>query len=132
MNVLTTSTTSQNLVFIPRSNVIKAFQDRVVLDGGTYQVNSCFTPFELILTSEDTNISITYDVSASYSNQELTISNAFALVEGVYYSYSVSDGLNLMYRGKIFCTDQTGFDKYVINSGDFTEASAQDNEFITA
>lgn len=131
MNILTTSVSSQNLIFIPRTNLIKAFQDRVVADSGTYIVNECFTPFELIITNEDTKAATTYNVTASYSNQELTISQAFTLTSGVYYSYEVSDGLNLMYRGKIFCTDQTEFNKYAINSGDFVKAALRDSQFIT-
>ena len=130
MNILTTSTSSQNLIFIPRSNVIKTFQDRVVADGGTYISTSCFVPLELILTNEDTKVATTYNVTATYSNQELTIAQAFTLTEGVYYSYEIT-GQTLMYRGKIFCTDQTDFDKYVISSGDFVEAASRDNEFIT-
>lgn len=111
MNILTTSTSAQSLIFIPRKN--------------------CLTPLEIVLTSEDTNTSVTYSVTATCNNHELTITQSFNLKEGVYYSYKVSDGVNLMYRGKIFCTDQTGFDKYIINSGDFVEATAQNNEFIT-
>jgi hypothetical protein len=132
MNILTTSTSVQSLVFIPRNNVIKEFQDRVLLDGGTYITNNCFTPLEMILTSEDTNTSITYNVTAAYNNQELTVTQSFNLKEGVYYSYKVSDGVNLMYRGKIFCTDQTEFDKYVVNNTNFVEVASRDNEFTTA
>lgn len=131
MNILTTSTSSQNLIFIPRFDSTTGFQPRVVADGGTYTLNGCYTPLFLNITNEDTKVSTTYDVSATSSNQELTIAQAFTLTEGVYYSYEVLNGLNLMYRGKIFCTDQTDFDKYVISSGDFVEAASRDNEFIT-
>jgi len=131
MNILTTSLTAQNLIFIPRANVIKAFQDRVVLDKGTYTINSCYTPFILKVTSEDTNITLSYDVSATYVNEELTISQAFALKEGTYYNYEVLNGTILIYRGSIFCTDQTDFDKYVINNNDYVATAALDNEFVT-
>lgn len=171
MNILTTSKDFQNLVFIPRNNVVKAFQDRVVLDGGTYSANSCFKPIELVITADGlegvnklnfenrvyfdsgtyianscfssflgddkeeevgivSNGGLVYTTTLTASNQTATINEVFNLVEGRYYHYEVT-GQTLMYRGKIFCTDQTSFDKYVINSGDFVEAASVDSQFIT-
>ena len=111
MNILTTVTTAQNLIYIPRSTVLSTLNLKV--------------------TSEDTNITVTYTVTATYVNEQATISQAFALIEGTYYKYEVLNGTALMYRGSIFCTDQTDYEKYVINKNDFVATAAIDNEFVT-
>ena len=111
MNILTTDLTSQNLIFIPRSTVLSSLNLKV--------------------TSEDTNITVSYTVTAAYTNEQATIAQAFTLIEGTYYNYEVLNGTVLMYRGSIFCTDQVDYEKYVINNNDFVETAARDNEFVT-
>jgi len=60
----------------------------------------------------------------------MTLSGIFTLVEGRFYKFDVLDGSSLIYRGKIFCTDQTDYDKYSVNDGVYTEEQSYDNEFI--
>ena len=109
MKILTTSLSAQDLVVIPRT--------------------VSYTDLTLTLTNENTKVETPYSVTATYLNGYMTISNVFTLTEGVFYTFKIVDDGELIFRGKIFCTDQTVFDKYTINDGEYTEPSATDNEF---
>jgi len=110
MKILTTSTSPQDLIVIPRTS-------------------SPYTDLVLTLTNENTKVSTAYNVTADYLYGYMTISNAFTLTEGTFYTFKIEDNGDLIFRGKIFCTDQTEFDKFTVNDGEFTEPSATDNEF---
>lgn len=69
-------------------------------------------------------------MSVSSSVGYMTLSGVFSLVEGRFYTFEVLDGSTLIYRGKIFCTSQTDYDKYTTNDGVYTEEQSYDNEFI--
>ncbi len=55
-------------------------------------------------------------------------SNTFTLVEDTFYTLEITQGSNLIFRDKIFCTNQT-VDTYSINNSAYTEQSVA-NEFI--
>jgi len=109
MNILTTSASSQNLVIIPRS-----FPASVVVK----------------LTNESTNTTQQQTITPTSSNGYMTIAAAWVLEEANFYLLEVFSGSNLIYRGRVFCTNQTNFEKYTVNSGVYAQETAGDNTFV--
>jgi hypothetical protein len=56
------------------------------------------------------------------------------LTEGEFYNLEVSNATNIIYKDKVFCTDQTinqtNNDYYSINKNKFTSEDSYDNEYI--
>ena len=48
----------------------------------------------------------------------------------VFYLLEVFSGVNLIYRGRVFCTDQTNFEKFTVNAGVYDQETAGDNTFV--
>ena len=116
MVVLTTSTSSQSFKIIPRST------------------HSSVT-FELTDKSKRTTSAVT--VSVSNANGYMTITGTFVnaqskplLIEGRFYSFVVKNGATIIYRGTIFCTDQTNFNTFDVNSGVYTTENTYHNDYI--
>lgn len=133
MKILTTSTGSQSIKFIPRTTVGSVI-------------------FSLI----DKNKRTTSNIPVTVSNADgyMTVSGSFSLTEGVLYSFEVAiddyyervladsgsiEGItcvdsnnigSLLYRDTIFCTDQTDYRKYTVNQGEYTTENTYDNDFI--
>ena len=66
----------------------------------------------------------------SISGGYMTLTGSFSLKEGNQYGFTVKDGSTIIYRGIIFCTDQTNLDRYTVNSGEYTHETSHDNEFV--
>ena len=106
MTILTTSLLSQEIRLVPR---------------GSFSV--------LEITDEQTNVTTVIDlISAIYGDYYTTISALFELVENHSYTLTLKEGASVMFKGKIYCTDQelvnfsVNNDKYISN--------ATTNEFI--
>ena len=136
MKILTTSTSSQTIEFIPR----------------LYSTSAT-----LILTDDTTNVSTTTDVTLTQSGDYLNLSHTFTLVEGRFYDLQLeadgdiwgvntnqwqletqawdSDELSsLIYKDRIFCTDQdvdqTQNKYYSVNKNEYTTNDTHDNDYI--
>ena len=109
MVILTTSTDAQSFKVIPRS------------------AESSVT-FELTDKSKRTTSAIS--VSVSNLNGYMTVTGSFSLVEGRFYSFAIKNGSVIIYRGSIFCTDQTNFNTFDVNSGVYTTEDTYDNDFV--
>lgn len=111
---LTTSSSAQTLKIIPRSYA---------------------SSVTMILRDDSTNTSTTYtSISTSTDKNYLVISQALnpVLVEGRFYDLTIKEGSNIIYKDKIFCTDQTISD-YSVNSGEYTIPTGDDkfdNDYI--
>lgn len=111
---LTTSSSAQTLKIIPRSYA---------------------SSITMILRDDSTNTSTTYtSISTSTDKNYLVISQALnpVLVEGRFYDLTIKEGSNIIYKDKIFCTDQTISD-YSVNSGEYTIPTGDDkfdNDYI--
>ena len=107
MIILTTDTTPQTFVFIPR--------------------NSSFDTVEI--TDEQTNVMVSID---TYTHTEGdyydTLEAEFILVENHFYTLVIKDGTTIVYRDKIFCTDQP-LVTFSVNNGQYVSNSTT-NEFI--
>ena len=114
MILLTTSEDAQQIKVIPRNYA---------------------TSVTLKLRDESKNTIDTYSsVAATNVKGYLTLSNAFSLVEGRFYELTILDGTDVIYRDRIFCTDQdvdqATNDYYSVNKNVYTAEDSYDNEFI--
>ena len=109
MIILTTSTSSQTFKIIPRS------------------APSSVT---LNLTDKSKRTTSAVSVSVSNSNGYMSISGSFSLIANRFYSFVVKDGNTIIYRGSIFCTDQTDYNVFDVHSGDYTTENSYDNDFV--
>ena len=87
-----------------------------------------FAADSMIITDETTRDSITYSITITQLDYYAVISEIIALVEGHTYTLTVLDGANVVYKDKIFCTNQSAT-TYTINNGEYVQ-NTTDNEFI--
>ncbi len=113
---LSTSALSQTLKIIPRSYA---------------------STINMILRDDSTNTSTTYSaISTTTDKNYLVIAQALSpvLVEGRFYDMTIKEGTDIIYKDKIFCTDQTvnqeNNDYYSVNSGEYTTEDSYDNDYI--
>lgn len=147
MILLTTSEEAQELKVIPRTYPVSLsgfylddYKRRVILDGGSFEYNPLGNIIEyriadIKLRDESKNTSVTYsDVFCDIIGGYLTLSQAFSLVEGRFYELTILDGVDVIYRDKVFCTDQdvdqATNDYYSVNKNVYTAENSYDNEFI--
>ena len=107
MIILTTSLSPQELKFIPRD----------------YAADS------IVLTDEQANTSIFIDgYTFTKDGYYLKADIYFNLVEDRFYTFKVLNDSKTVYKGRIFCTNQTVSD-YSINKNVYTENEST-NEYI--
>lgn len=82
----------------------------------------------MVITDEGTNTGVTIAITPSVDRYYLSVSEVLTLVEGRSYTLSVLNGLEEVYRDKIFCTNQVVSD-YSISDGTYVE-NATDNEYV--
>ena len=113
MIILQESGSSQNIDFIPRS----------FTSGRSYTVSIVDeTSNKVIHTATTTGIT-----SNLYFNR---YSATFATKQDIFYNLTIKDGTTVIFKDKIFCTNQTDLPNYSVNNGVYT-ANSDDNEFIT-
>ena len=117
MKILTTSSSAQTIKVIPREYVT----------SGT-----------LTIRDDTSNTSKNYSVTPSTVDDDLVFSVTFSpvLAEGLYYDMTLKNSSSkIIYRDKIFCTDQTinqtNNDYYTVNSGIYTTENSYDDDYIT-
>jgi hypothetical protein len=81
----------------------------------------------MILTDESTGISVTYSITPTIDRYYLVISKIVSLVEGRNYTLSVLNSATEVFKGKVFCTNQTDFS---INDGEYIQNSTNNNFII--
>ena len=109
MIILNTSTGGQTFKIIPRS--------------------AASSPtFELL--DKSTRVSSNIAIDVTNANGYMTITGFFSLKEGRFYTFKVKDGSTIIYRGAIFCTDQTNFNIFDVHSGEYTTENSYDNDFV--
>lgn len=109
MHILTTSTNTQSLRIIPRRDTSSPL----------------FT-----LTDKTKRTTETISVTKTTDGSFMVLSASFSLKEGSQYSFRVKEGSDELYRGLIFCTDQTDLDKFFINKDEYVSQTGYDNDFV--
>lgn len=109
MKVLTTTTDPQEMDVIPRS-----YPSSITIK----------------LRNESTNeIDTISSVSTTQDKGYLTFSTSYALVENTFYELTILDGSSVIYKDKVFCTDQT-ISTYSVNDGEYIVEDSYDNDYI--
>ena len=106
MIVLRPVQTEQNIKFIPRE----------------------YEATRLVLIDESTNTEIEIVGTFTKVKYYLSADLVFSLIEGRYYTLTVYNNDNIIYKDKVFCTDQNVLN-YSINKDVYT-SNVTDNEYI--
>ena len=85
---------------------------RVINDRGTYEEN--------LLMGE---------IAYLYEKGYMIIRDVFNLVENHFYNLTITDGTSVIYRDKIFCTNQT-ISEYSVNKDEYVTEDSYDNDYI--
>lgn len=111
MIILEESASSQTIRFIPRSYT----------SGTTYTIK---------INNETTNKEVFSQTTTSFTSNDYyyEYSNTFTLKEDTYYTLEITDSSGVVFRDKVFCTNQT-ISSYSVNNNAYTVQS-DDNEFI--
>lgn len=145
MHIVTT--TNNKIYFAPRSfgvakqiRDLSDFQSRVEADNGVVSSIECALEdvrelndiqVSVRITDEETNTSTTSTMDARREGNYFHITPDYTFQEDRYYTIRITDS-NEIYRGKVYCTNQTDLEKFSINSGEFTyyEDTDNDNQYI--
>jgi|TARA_B110000858_G_scaffold32755_1_gene36355 hypothetical protein len=85
------------------------------------------------LTDKETRTTSTITPTKSLSGSYMVLDGTFTLTEDNLYSYKVelsAEDSEEIYRGLIYCTNQTNLDKYFINQNEYIEEDSFDNEYV--
>lgn len=117
MIVSTTSASAQTFKVIPRDYTL--------------------TAFTMSIRDDSTNVTVTYNITGvTTSGNYRTFQNTFSpvLVSNHFYDMTLSNGTDVIFKDRIFCTDQTinqvDNDYYNLNEGQFTTDDSYNNEYI--
>ena len=137
MIILTTSTSDQTIKVIPRRNIlgglILTIRNESTNDVTTYTGDFVWSIYDTTynLSSIEWQGS---DLSGSEGQTYLEITNKFDLTESNYYTFTISDSAGELYKGVIFCTDQTvdqdTNDYYSVNDNEYVSDASYDNDYI--
>ena len=92
-----------------------------------------FIPRELeadsmIIEDEAENTSVTTAITPTFDRYYMVITETLALIEGRSYTLTVLNGTDIVYKDKIFCTNQTISD-YSISDGEYI-SNTTNNDFV--
>ena len=137
MIILTTSTSDQTFKVIPRRTIvgglILTIRNESTNDVTTYTGDFVWSIYDATynLSSIEWQGS---DLSSSQGETYLEITNKFDLTESNYYTFTISDSVGELYKGVIFCTDQTVDQDtnsyYTVNEGEYVSSTTFDNDYI--
>ena len=105
MNILTTSNTAQELYIIPRRYVELV---------------------DLYIFDENKRTTTEMSVTSSIHNGSMLIEETFDLEEGSFYTIRVKEGTEILYTGRVFCTDETELDEYQMTENQYTSSNETD------
>lgn len=83
----------------------------------------------LLLENETTGDEVSYAITITQTDYYAVITKILTLKEGNFYKLTVLSNGNIVYKDKVFCTNQT-VSTYSVNNGEFTTYTS-DNEYIT-
>ena len=107
MIILQETASAQTFSFIPRSSAYNTLQITDEQTGVT------------------TNVTITSSVTGSYYD---TITATFSLEENHFYTLTLKQNTDIVYKDKIFCTNQT-IPTFSVNNGQYV-VNTSNNDFI--
>ena len=75
---------------------------------------------KLYLRNESTNVEVEYDITCTQTSYYLTFSKVLALKEGHFYTMTIKQDSELIFRDKVFCTNQT-IGTYSVNKDEYVQ-----------
>lgn len=115
MIILQESGSDQTFKFIPRSYTMDSMD---IEEEGT----------DVVTNYVVTGTRVDYDGNSDSTGTYLSVTDTVTLKEGRFYRLTVKNGSTVIYRDKIFCTNQS-VSTYTINNGEYT-TNTTDNDFI--
>jgi hypothetical protein len=107
MIILTTDVTPQTFVFIPRSSTFDTVE----------------------ITDDQTNETVSLEAwDFTEGDYYSTLEAEFSLVENHFYNLEIKNGTDIIYRDRIFCTDQS-IVSFSVNNGQYV-SNTTGNTFI--
>jgi hypothetical protein len=83
----------------------------------------------MIIEDEAENTSVTIAITPTVSTYYLSVTETLTLVDGRNYTITVLNGTDVVFKGKIFCTNQTPAD-YSLNNGEYVQNTTDDDYVI--
>ena len=83
----------------------------------------------MIITNETTGVSTTYSISITQTDYYAVITKTVSLKEDNFYNLTVKNGSDIVYKDRIFCTNQTLSD-FSVNNSEYDTYST-DNDYIS-
>ena len=116
MTILQSSTDSQTFNFIPREYT----------SGTTYTI---------LIKDETTNTEVFSSTATTFTALDyyFQYSSVFTLVENTMYMLEIKDGNNVVFKDKIFCTNQNDYKvKHIVSQDRYTQPTGEinDNTYI--
>jgi hypothetical protein len=107
--------------------------DMIILNESVTDQDIYFIPREyaadvLTLTDEQTGEVFTYNITPLRSDYYLIATDTFDTLEGHTYKLTVYNGSDVVYKDKVFCTNQST-STYSVNNGEYVQNSSN-NDFI--
>jgi hypothetical protein len=135
MHVVTTSTDSQTIRFVPRrqndGDVTVRIYDKSSRREINYSSSYVWQTTDLLFNDVDQNWNSEPQVEFNYGDIFSTVSGQFSFRENEYYGIKLIDNGGELYKGMLFCTDQTDFDKFDVHKNEYIAEQSYDNEYIT-
>ena len=107
MIILKESVLSQTFKFIPR----------------VYEADT------LVLKNETTGVEVVYEITPTIDRYYLVVSEILDLEQDTFYQMTIKNGLEVVYKDKVFCTNQN-VDSYSVNNNTYVSVSSN-NDYIT-
>jgi hypothetical protein len=136
MKKLTTSVGEQTIRIIPR-----VYPDEITLtlrdDSTNTSVSYTIESLQWEYINDDWNLAdYTWETTKGMYVEDgyLYITNNYALIEGRFYDLTIVSSGEVIYKDKVFCTDQTvdqdTNNYYSVNDGVYTTENTYDNDYI--
>ena len=93
-----------------------------------YIIPRSYEADSMTLTNELTNEIDTYSITPSTSDHYMVITEELTPTENHFYILKVYDGTDIIYRDRVFCTDQDT-ETFSVNDNVYTEHTSN-NDFI--
>ena len=83
----------------------------------------------LTLVNETTGEETIYDISITQLDYYAVIEKTLDLKENNFYKMTVKNGTDVVYKDRVFCTNQV-IEEFTVNNNEYTSYSS-DNDYIT-
>jgi len=106
MIILQSTASAQDLFFIPREYVADT----------------------MIIKNETTNTEVSFAITPTISTYYMVVNEVLDLVQDTYYTLTIKNGTDIVYKDMIFCTNQA-VTSYTVNNDEYI-ANDTTNDFI--